>query len=618
MSTRSLYPSIRPSLNLDFANTRVLDPRVTFARASTATYYDGKTTHKAEENLVTNSVNLGSPSQIVNNTLTNNSTGTTAPDGTQTSSLLVPDTVNTRHYASSPPGSTAVLNTPYTFSCFVKAAGYNFAHLQLSSGTAGGGSRYGTTVDLTNGTVTGYSASVNVTNTSTTVTSFGNGWYRVALTASFTVSNPSPIIVLYVHSMPTSSATTGADSLPSYAGNGTSGCYFWGFQLEQRSAATVYTATTSSAITRYQPTLLTASDNTPRFDHNPITGESLGLLIEEQRTNLITYSENFGNSFWTKNDCFLTQNGVAPDGTNNATLVTRNSTAYNYVFVIRYSQSVTTGQTYTFSVFLKPGTYSGGIQLSLDSSGTGGYPIAGAIVTNLSNGTYASGSASSYTITQYGNGWYRVSVTGTATADGSIEYSVNTNEISIGQNFYIWGAQLELGYFPTSYIPTSGAQATRSADAASITGTNFSSWFDQEKGSLYLETQALSSTSAINRRLLFLSSLDDTYAVELNFGAGTNSIVASRRGLGANVLSMINNPAKVAFAWDMLGSSLSIDAQAVNSTSGSSTPRNFSALQFGKVEYPLPDGTAGNIYMKKIAYYSKKLTNSQLQALTTP
>ena len=55
MTIQQNYPSTKPALLLDFANTKKLDPRITFTRASTATYYDGKTNAKAEENLLVRS-----------------------------------------------------------------------------------------------------------------------------------------------------------------------------------------------------------------------------------------------------------------------------------------------------------------------------------------------------------------------------------------------------------------------------------------------------------------------------------------------------------------------------------------------------------------------------------
>ena len=73
----------------------------------------------------------------------------------------------------------------------------------------------------------------------------------------------------------------------------------------------------------------TAGVNEPRFDHDPITGESLGLLIEESRTNSVEYSEDLSNAYWNKQNCSLGATTVAPDGTNSAYLVIPNNVDTN-------------------------------------------------------------------------------------------------------------------------------------------------------------------------------------------------------------------------------------------------------------------------------------------------
>ena len=358
-----------------------------------------------------------------------------------------------------------------------------------------------------------------------------------------------------------------------------------------------------------------AGVNEPRFDHNPVTGESLGFLVEESRTNLELNSNNFSESNWIKSGCSinLADNILAPDGT-----ITANKIVESVGLVspsVRYSVVGTnSGTIYTISVYAKS---AGRNYLSI-SAFIAPYQTA---IFNLSNGTVTASAGNSCSIISVGNGWYRcIFVISSTGYTGGPAFGVGQGSYTGDgtSGIYIWGAQIEAGAFPTSYIPTVASSRTRAAESASITGKNFRDFYRQDEGTLYLKTKSLASTSAPSRRLLFLSSSssNDPYAVELNFAYSDNIIVASRRGLNANVSSMLNNPTKVSFAWNMTGSALSVDGQSVNFTSGTSTQRTFDVLQFGYVTYPSPDGTAGNIYMERITYYPKRLTNQQLQVLT--
>jgi hypothetical protein len=369
-----------------------------------------------------------------------------------------------------------------------------------------------------------------------------------------------------------------------------------------------------------------AGVNEPRFDHDPVTGESLGLLIEESRTNYVSYSQNF-STYWSA-ECLIQSNvAIAPDGTFTATklIANTNSVVLPFYYGHQIYRTVTTLSGYcTWSLYAKAGECD---SLNIIANATQGYLRQ--VVFNLKTGTYVfiTGNASNTSVIfkNVGNGWYLCSVTPNNMSGFTSSYITfniqifNTTPININiDGIYIWGAQLEAGAFPTSYIPTEGSSRTRAAESASITGKNFRDFYRQDEGTLYLKTKSLASTSAPNRRLLFLSSSssNDTYAVELNFAYYSDHIIASRRGLNANVSLMLNNPTKVSFAWNMTGSALSVDGQSVNFTSGTSTQRTFDVLQFGYVTYPSPDGTAGNIYMERITYYPKRLTDAQLQVLT--
>ncbi len=239
----------------------------------------------------------------------------------------------------------------------------------------------------------------------------------------------------------------------------------------------------------------TVSANQPRFDFDPVTGECRGLLIEESRSNLLVRSEDFTTT-WGASAVSVSSNVItAPDGNTTADKLVENTSFSNFKFV---SQSVgTIVGTYTVSAFFKAGErFSGYIQL-LSSGGSATAAF------NLRTGTITGGSGTN-TITPYGNGWYRVSSTATFTSATAtvyiVLYNINGSSNYTGDGtsgLYLWGAQLEAGAFPTSYIPTTASTVTRSADLASMIGTNFSSWYNQTEGTLYASINNITTRSSI-------------------------------------------------------------------------------------------------------------------------
>jgi hypothetical protein len=206
------------------------------------------------------------------------------------------------------------------------------------------------------------------------------------------------------------------------------------------------------------------------------------LLLEPQRTNVITYSEDVTNWGQNQTPVVTLNNGTAPDGTITADKVVVNAASegfYNFS-----GGNVASGTTYTTSIFIK--YISGATNLYFGFAGTG---FGGDNLNsfNIQNGTVTSSAAgNTCSVVSYGNGWYRLIDTKTANAvstGGFILYGVGSPETQ----YLVWGAQLEAGAHVTSYIPTSGASVTRVADAASKTG--ISSLIGQTEGTLYAEIQ---------------------------------------------------------------------------------------------------------------------------------
>jgi hypothetical protein len=585
MSIASNYPNVRPSLLLDFANSQQLDPRVTFSRSTTAPYYDGKTSVLAEQNLYTNSQNITNGTWNPGNvTLTVNST--TAPDGTTTASLAVPNTSNASHNISQ--SALGNLTGTYTFSVYVKPAGYTTFIIANSAQTLRA------SFDLT-----------AVTNTNTgavtsTITAVQNGFYRVTLTATISAD----FFYFFIN------------GLGAYVGDGTSGVYLWGFQVEQRSSVTAYNATTTPALTNYIPQLLTAPINSPRFDFNPTTGESLGLLIEQSSTNLLTYSQDFSNASWGKIYSTITTGAnIAPDGTQTASKMVEDSTT-NY-HIVQYSYSLTSG-TFTFSVFAKQAERKRFLIREILSSGNGAiFDLStGSVVSNLYSGVG--------TITSVGNGMYRCSVTSTETTGTRIFgiYLATDTTTTVSQanytgngysGIYIWGSQLEALAFPTSYIPTTLAQVTRASDNASMTGTNFSSWYNQNASTIFSNWVGFSSTSKTSFGLAN-PTVGDISLVE----SGANLRASCYFGAGGPNVS-ITGPAyatrtnfREAFAV-----TTNIANYVVNGTSyGTSSSVSLPTPTTAYIGRNASGNTILSGWISKISYYPQALTSAQLQALT--
>ena len=583
MTISANYPTIRPSLLLDFANTEQLDPRITFSRPTTATYYDNHTTVVAEQNLLIYSEQFDNAYWVkYEATVTANST--TAPDSNTTADTITESSATDLHVAYA--NSSLTASAIYTFSVFLKANARNYGMLRVGGGGVGTGPAI--KIDLTNGTVTTLEGTV----ISSSATSVGSGWYRCSMT--FT-AGPSA-----GHTPQFGPHNNG--SAISYTGNGTGSVYAWGAQLEQRSSVTAYQVTTTQAITNYIPVLLTQQSNEARFDHNPTTRESLGLLIEEQRTNLFTYSADFSNAAWTKSNATITSSIiVSPDGAQTGSkLVDTTGNAEHLIF-----QTCTSG-SYTVSVYAKAAEK---IWLRMgDSSGA-------KVWFNLSTGAVgANPSAVSATITSVGNGWYRCAYkpSSSFTNASFMVANADSGNAYTGNGFdgiYIWGAQLEgSSSFATSYIPTVASQVTRSADSASMTGANFSSWYAGSENTWYVNFQYPSLFSA--NRSVIGSNLNSNMIYSYN-----NTIVTyDGTNYSTNATTFTaNQNCKFAVAQSSIAGT---QTSSLNGISGTTVAYNKIYFSTTSITIASPNNS-GVSYIKKIAYYPKSLTSAELVGLTT-
>jgi len=391
-----------------------------------------------------------------------------------------------------------------------------------------------------------------------------------------------------------------------------------------------FTRSTTATRTDSDGLIETVNANAPRFDFDPLTGLCKGLLIEEQRTNLLTYSDLSVNSY--SDGVTVTANStVSPDGTVNATLLTSTVTGGSNTCYADRGATVTTSTTYTFSVFLKAGTSPNSTITLYFTGGTFRQAVGTVNWSTLAYTVTSTDSTATGTITNYGNGWYRLTLTytsGNNTVSTSRVYvrDQGSNNVT-GETVYAWGRQTEAGAFPTSYIPTTTAQVTRSADLASMTGTNFSSWFNPAEGAIYCESATVNLASnrgtwAIGNNSLGFGSGNMMYEVydsgiggrriTLSFTNGSQQVL-----VGTEVSQTINTPSKGAFVYTVNNFAQSTNAVSPSTDTSGTVPIGVTGLSIGS----LTAGWSGasqylNGYIKKLAYYPARLTNAQLQALT--
>jgi hypothetical protein len=490
-----------------------------------------------------------------------NSNVAISPVGTMTSDRFVPSTEAIPHYID-------YIFTGITTNCigslYVKLDGTSTINkITLFPGSSATFAHF----NLSNNTTT---REANVV--SNRIVPVGDGWFR--LEAVWPSSITTNRLRIYA-----SSGTRGSDPTP---GDGTSGIFIWGAQQEQvtyQSTARAYIPTTANAYFG------------PRFDHDPITLQPRGLLIEEARTNLLTYSEQFDNSIWIKaTDVAVTPNTVlAPNGLNTATTVSWEAAALNTGL---YNGGASTSDTKTRSIWIRA-------------------DVAGGTVT-VGNPYYAAVNITPTLTTQ----WQRVEVAQTPTG-GFDGISIRKTASSPNQ-IYIWGAQLEVGSFATSYIPTVASAATRNADVVIMTGTNFSSWYNPRQGT-FIGSMALGNptsarncvdlrqgTSNNNQISLFLSNTAPVFTVRNN---GNSAAVLVPTGT-----VIANTIFKLGAAYSSYNSAATLNGGTPATDSTREVPITLDRMWIGSaagvVDFP-------NGYIRSVQYYPQRLSNNNIRLLTT-
>ena len=569
------------SLDLQFAADKTLTarkgPTPTFLRASGATQVNAAGLIEwAPENQYLHSQNFAD--SFWNKTRSSVQVNSAiAPDGTLTATKLIEDTTPTNgHTIGSAITPTAV---PHRLSIFAKKGERNWIVLRL------GGSNDFFNLDT----------GVATTNTnSPVITNVGNGWYRCSVVSG--AGTQGSFLM----------STDGTSTV--YTGDGTSGIFIWGAQLERSSTARAYIPTTTAAVYG------------PRFDHDPVSLACKGLLIEEQRMNSWSDSENLGGAPWslTSTTTPNSNNTVSPDGLTTSERFTVGSTTQEYGFS-RNTFSFVSGTAYSISFFFKADQIT---RINILTNNLALLPI-NAIFDLTGSGSIVGTPTGTASIQRFFNGWYRCSVSATALLSGITSVrvaAVSGTSISYPGNsidsFWAWGAQLEAGAFPTSYIPTTTGPVTRSADVCSITGSDFSGFYNPLEGTTFVSVIRNTNTGA--PRAVAIS--DGTVSNRMEIARGSSSEQISYSVGGSFLYSFdiggvaVGVGSRIAQAMKLNDFAASVNGSNV-ATNNSGAMMTANRMIIGAHASTPTNYLNGTI--SRITYYRKRLSNAKLQTLTT-
>ena len=540
---------------------------LSFSRASNAMQYDaaGRLTYAAN-NLLTYSQDFRDTTTAGStrpwtwaNATAASTTATTAPDGSTTAYKAL-ETATTAIHQIYQLAITA-LGT-YEFSFYAKSAERSFVALTFASGD--------NPRKWVNGIVnldTGAYSVLNTTNTPTyanfLAVSVGNGWYRISL--QFTNNDTASGAFLTAICVSDSYApSVDAFGRPSYAGDTAKGVYVWGAQVEAvtyQTTPSTYVATTTSAYYG------------PRYDYDPTTRLPKGLLVEEGRTNVLTYSQTFATDWTDTNITRVSTTRASPDGTGNALEV---SASAGNATIIR-NASVGSSAARTLSIWMRRVSGTGDIQYTLDNG-------------------------SNWTTQAVTTTWARYSFAAT-TADQRVGFRIVTS----GDAIQIYGAQLEAGSFPTSYIPNPGiASGIRSADIATLTGTALTTLQGSASTSI-VEYQTVGAGASSPRLIGSGPNGWTSLYMASDTGIGTyNGAASLTKNLGTSQTAITRS----ASTGDASGRSITGNNLAVTSDTNAYRAVAVTSAYIGSDN---GSGSFASMWTRKVGLWNVRLTDAKLQ-----
>jgi hypothetical protein len=398
------------------------------------------------------------------------------------------------------------------------------------------------------------------------------------------------------------SVTLGTAVSISYSGLQAGVDYFlFGAQLEASSTAKEYFPTTDRL-------------NVPRIDYT--NGTCPSILVEPQRTNLLTYSNTFTDASWNLEDATISSNvAISPDGTQNASKLVSNANNTDHTI---YKEVATSVQR-TFSCYVKADGYNYvflGNNNGLASQG---------VFFNLTNGTISQNTSTfTASIQSAGNGWYRCTI---SQALWTIPYAMiclsnNGTSFTFAGNgtsgVLIYGAQNEAGSYATSYIPTVASSVTRNADVISKTG--ISSLIGQTEGTIYAEVKVSKLIGTASRYIFHISDGTANNRIYMAFSGSSSNVLRGRIFNGGTLQCSIDTSTltntgtyKLALAYKNNDIVFYVNGVQIGTDTSATIP-TCSRVDLGQ-NYAGASQLADGINNANI--WKTRLTNTELATLTT-
>ena len=350
----------------------------------------------------------------------------------------------------------------------------------------------------------------------------------------------------------------------------------------------------------------------PRIDYtDSLTSPS--FLLEPQSTNLLPYSEGYSQWSWggnsNPNNTTRVDNQSSPDGGLNASLFTRNSGTSGWFSPQNITVSL--NNTFTYSIFVKKNNSS-----TIELNNVSNSP-QNKVVYNIDLNTFTTETNATGNSVNYGNGWYRISMTFEHTNSGGTSAQIR-NTLEEGKSMFVFGSQAEQKSFVTSYIPTAGSTATRAAETC--VGAGNASTFNSTEGVLYAEISGFKDDPT-NR---YISISDGTIqnVVSIILGADnflyasvvSNNTTQYSRFYPSSSGFISENNNKIALHYKQNDIFVYLNGNKILAETTGNSPIGLNTLNFDRGSGL--DDFHGNV--KSVIAFKEALTDDELQQLTGP